>query len=85
MGRGANDPDCHPGTCLSCGSHSALRFVQNPGPEKSAAHATPKRQICAETMAHLTALTAVHIRQLTRTEVSNSIRPHTFEKLPNNE
>jgi hypothetical protein len=23
-----------PGTCLSCGSHSALRFVQNPGLEK---------------------------------------------------
>jgi len=56
-------PENRRGTCLACGWRSAQWFVRNPRRGRPAAHGHPNRQICAQAMAHSTALTAIHTRQ----------------------
>lgn len=51
------------GTSLACGPHSVQWPVRNPRPREARRPCHPKRQICAQTIGHLTVLTKIHTRQ----------------------
>lgn len=54
-------------------SRSAHRFAQNPQPGRPTSHGHPNRQICAQPMAHLTTLTAIHTRRFAHCRLHNVV------------
>jgi hypothetical protein len=64
-GAGVND-ERRRGTCLACGPHFSAAVRAEPSPWGARRPRHPNRQICAQTLAHLTVLTEIHTRRYRR-------------------